>query len=529
MRDFENIKKKIVYWGVGTICNYCLEQYPEIHPHFLIDTYVKKTNFGDKLIKRPEDIKDWAQYYIIITIKSDQIKMGIQNYLGEKGLRYGEDFCGYNEFFMCAQPSIETSINLVTKYMTEHLDAKNSTMFVIPVVDIRHNKNFIKFLSSYMEKRGHNKNIVFSNLKVVSSELASKRLNCKVFYTPNINKFENVKRIRVNFSEETYNWLKKLEFRKLADGSRNNINESLKILYYYKTIIELIKPSKIIIWGNWGKESYILGYLAECCGIPHGYMEYGWIPGTYQVDPRGIAGQSEYAVNPHLFDNIEIKSVYDIEQVKQYIREHKLDSGIFDETKEDREMLLKIRPEKKSVFFVGLGERGLQINPKSDYWKKYVSNVVESTEEVLTLLVKLSRKNNWNLIFKPHPGDPVPKPKCGLEDVIIVREMEIDWLICLADVVVSIASAVDYKVLIYGKPLVQLGITGLLGKGCTYTVSKKEMLEEQIILALKNGMTKEQTQNYNRLLQILLQKYLWDDMSERGVRYGLSVERDFLE
>ena len=133
------------------------------------------------------------------------------------------------------------------------------------------------------------------------------------------------------------------------------------------------------------------------------------------------------------------------------------------------------------------------------------------------------------LIFKPHPGEPVPELKCGLEDVIIVRSMEIDRLICLADVAVSIASAVDYKVLIYGKPLVQLGITGLLGKGCTYTVSKKEMLEEQIHLALKNGMTKEQTENYNRLLQILLQRYLWDDMSDRNIRYGLSVERDFLE
>ncbi len=67
-----------------------------------------------------------------------------------------------------------------------------------------------------------------------------------------------------------------------------------------------------------------------------------------------------------------------------------------------------------------------------------------------------------------------------------------------------------------------------MGKDCTYTVSEKKMLEEQILLALENGMTKMQTENFNRLLQILLQRYLWDDMSERSLRYGLTVDHDFL-
>ena len=106
--------------------------------------------------------------------------------------------------------------------------------------------------------------------------------------------------------------------------------------------------------------------------------------------------------------------------------------------------------------------------------------------------------------------------------------MEIDKLIKLADVVVSIASSVDYKTLIYGKPLVQLGIHTLLGKGCTYVVLEKGMLEKQICLALENGMTEEQIEKFDRLLQILLQKYLWDDLSDRSLRYGRSTDEDFL-
>ncbi len=99
----------------------------------------------------------------------------------------------------------------------------------------------------------------------------------------------------------------------------------------------------------------------------------------------------------------------------------------------------------------------------------------------------------------------------------------------MADVVVSICSAVDYKTLIYGKPLVQLGINGLLGKGCSYIVGEAAELEDQLALALKEGMTGRQKENFDRLLQILLQRYLWDDRSERTLRYGLTVERDFID
>ena len=40
-------------------------------------------------------------------------------------------------------------------------------------------------------------------------------------------------------------------------------------------------------------------------------------------------------------------------------------------------------------------------------------------------------------------------------------------------------------------------------------------------------MTKKQNENFEQYMVQLLENYLWDDLSDREMRYGLSVETDF--
>lgn len=537
MEIIKKTDKEIVYWGIGSICKMCIEHYPENVPSFFIDSNPGKRSFVGKEVKLPNEIINWWQYYIVITIKSSRASAEVQKYLERIGLRKDEDFCTYEEVFLCSNPTIQVSINLVDTYITKHPEVINPIMLVVPLVSHRSGKNLRRFFSNYIKKRGHNKCVIFSNLQVITSEIASERLKCPVFYIPDTNSsirgddidMETARGIKEKLLEQEINWIEDMEDKKSSPNKEQSIYESAEIYYYYKAVIERIKPSKIIIWGNWSRESYILGHLSSCYNIPCGYMEYGWIPGTFQVDPRGIAGQSEYAVNLHMFDKSVIENIYNIEQIKQYVINKKLDNRTFVDTEEDNAALFRVKENMKNVFLVGMDDYGMQMNPKNGYWKKHISNIVESTEQALFLLSKLCKKNKWNLIFKPHPGNLVPNLGKDMEDVIIVRNMEIDRLIRLSDVVISISSAVEYKALIYGKPLVQLGITGLLGKGCTYVVTEKQMLEQQMISALNNGMTQKQKENFDRFLQILLQRYLWDDLSERSLRYGLTVEQDFLE
>lgn len=65
------------------------------------------------------------------------------------------------------------------------------------------------------------------------------------------------------------------------------------------------------------------------------------------------------------------------------------------------------------------------------------------------------------------------------------------------------------------------------GKGCCYEVNCKEQIEDNIINALAYGMTEEQINNFDIHLSVMLDNYLWDDLSERDVRYGLGLEKNF--
>lgn len=523
----QNAGKEIVYWGIGKICKFCLEQHSDIHPVFFIDSNSKKRIYSGKPVRSPEEMTDWSLYYIIITIKSDEAIENIREILKQKGLKEGKDFCSYKDAFQCSNPSIGDSINLIGTFMEKHIEVVSPTMLVLPLEVVRNSKSFMSFISNYVQARTPFKCLLFSHLRVLSEQEAFDRLQCPVFSLPDFLG-EEQGCLSKKLSEEECCWIRELEKRKISSNIEKSIKVSEGIFSYYEDVLEIVRPSKLIYWGNWSKESYILGYLANKKGIPCGYMEHGWLPGTYQVDPRGIMGQSEYAVDPFLFKNTEIDVVYDIEKIKAFIREQKLDTRIFMETNEDNAALKKIDKGKKIVFLVGMDDYGMQMNPDSDYWKTYISNTVKSTEQALYMLIDICRSNNWNLIFKPHPGNPIPQFDNSDNFVTLVRETEIDRLIKLADVVVSIASAVDYKTLVYGKPLVQLGINGLMGKGCSYIVSENASLEDSIKVALEEGMTCRQKENFNHLLQILLQKYLWDDMSERELRYGLGVERDFI-
>ncbi|MCI8708993.1 MAG: hypothetical protein HFG98_05550 [Dorea sp.] len=528
-----NVKKEIVCWGIGRICRNCLVNYPEVNPSFFIDSYAACKIFEGKTVKSPKEIDDWTKYYIIITIKSKKAKAEIEEFLIEKGLHKEQDFCTYDHFFTCQSITVEKSMHLVEKYINEHPEMMSPILLRIPVTGIRNDKAYSRFISKYIKKRGSAKCVILSVVQGEISEEFPTKFGCSVLRMP--NSFMNQEDISGNNEEiesllapEEMKWLEETRRRKLSDDKEEELHVSIKLYYYYKIILKQLKPSKIIFWSNWNIESYIVGHLADAYNIPCGFMEYGWLPGTYQVDPRGIAGQSEYAVNPRMFETLEVTNIYDVKKIKQYIIDCKMDTRTFADTEEDNAALLRLDQNKKNIFLVGMDDHGMRMNPQNEYWKKYVSNVVESTEETLILLAELCKRNNWNLIFKPHPGNRAYHYETDFENIILVRDMKIDKLIKLADVVVSIASSVDYKTLIYGKPLVQLGIHTLLGKGCTYVVLEKGMLEKQICLALENGMTEEQIEKFDRLLQILLQKYLWDDLSDRSLRYGRSTDEDFL-
>lgn len=534
-------EKNLVYWGTGNIGSLCLKLHPDITPQFFIDSNWEVDTFYNIPVKKPEYIRHWDNLYIVITTTA----FGeIEKILKNKNLKRNENYVGYQEFFQVEKNTVNKGIDLLKENIEKKKQYKNSILIGASVFAARIWKDMIHFFQCYGMERLPQKCILFSSLSVVNEIHAEEVMGYPVFNVPDICKWEGHLDVDIDFnknplihnkllSKQEKEWIWKLEERKLQDDKSFSFKVTSEIYWYYKQVISILEPSKIIIWGGWTRESYILAELAKRNNIPYGFMEFGWIPGTYQFDRRGIAGQSEYAVNPDQILNCSVgHKRREIKEIRDYIIRNKIVSGKFRKNEEDERALARINQQKKTVFFVGMGDSSMGINPESDYWKQYVSSFFSSTQEAVLFVAEICRRNGWNFVFKPHPS---PANKDGLaqdrvgDTIIQVKFTEIDRLIELSDVVVSMASAVNYKVLIYGKPLVQLGHTTLSQKGCCYEIQSVDEIETQLKIALENGTTEEQNENFEFHMEQLLGNYLWDDLSDRELRYGLPLDTDFFD
>ena len=258
-------------------------------------------------------------------------------------------------------------------------------------------------------------------------------------------------------------------------------------------------------------------------------MEHGWIPGTIQFDKYWADEFYKYSSEPEI--DLETNNRGQrIRQITEYIIQSKIDTGKYRETEADNRSLQRIDKSKKTVFFAGMDDYGMGINSKSIYWKKNVMSVFSSTDEAAIFIAEICKKNNWNFVFKPHPNST---SKCNIDkiynSIIRVNYTKIDELIQIADVVISVASKVEYITLLHKKPLIKLGFITLYKKGCCYEIKDRSQIESQLKKAIEQGMTVEQNRIFESHIAQLLSYHLWDDLTERKLRYGLPLDIDFFK
>lgn len=530
--------KRLVYWGIGQVCSRYLKQYPNVRPEFFIDSNRTVDKFNNLSVKNPNEIRNWKELFVVITISASE---EVEQILKSKMLVKDLDYIIYKDFFLTKKETLEESLIFIRNYFEENREYANANLIFAPVFLARNSNNMLHFYRKYGEMRRPSKCVLFSYLEFVKMKSAQNEIGYPVFDIPSICQWNGRADAdeSIDTSQLTHNellsyseqkWIRELEERKIHKNEELSYKITSEIYWYLKTLFSFIHPSKVIIWGGWDRLGYILADLAKRNNIPYGYMELGWIPGTFLFDKSGYAGQSVYAIEPETFLKLEAKnSNIPVKKIRKYIVDKKLDTNKFVIDENDEKKLQNINKQKRTVFVVGMDDYDIGINTNSEYWKKFVSSSVSSTAEAVSLIADICIKNDWNCIFKPHPRSPISLDNNYSDTIIDINFMEIDRLIQLSDVVVSIISKVDYKVLIYGKPLVQLGYTMLAGKGCSYEVYDIDVLEEQLKAAMEKGMTQKQNENFEKHMVQLLDNCLWDDMSERDLKYGLSLETDFFD
>ena len=526
----KSIDRPVVYWGIGEICKNCLRHHPEVNPLFFIDSFSSLSEMDGKKVVKPDDINEWKKYYIVIAVDES---VSIKKYLMEIGLEDGEDFSCYRPFFGLEYANPDEDELKIKKIKNDLMGDKKTLLMILCAFVGRQSVQLQKFFNSYISEHCDEYNIIVSaNLGSLDEKNASEIMGCTVLDMPMIiSDTKSFQKYREYITDEENIYIDQILFRK-----KYNLSESKKIreinkFIRYKYYIDMINPDKVLCWGSWGSDIYYVQYLCKKNNIQYRVMEHGSIPGTVMIDPQGIMGQSVYGKSNSILKSLNPTRDYfeKYVRIRDYVTYHQLDTRFFKTTKQDEEQLSRLDKSKKTVFLVGMDEAGMSINSNSEYWNEYVSGTYSSMDEALNHIFDICKKKNLNMIYKPHPGNHITDKSLISDGLVYVEEMSVDKLILESDVVLSMSSAVEFKALMYKKALIQIGYSSLWGKNCTYCLENMENLETILDEALSNGFTKEQENEYAIFIDRLLNKYFWDDMTDRDVQYGLPISKDFFE
>ncbi|PWW08326.1 hypothetical protein DFQ01_10147 [Paenibacillus cellulosilyticus] len=304
---------------------------------------------------------------------------------------------------------------------------------------------------------------------------------------------------------------------------------------YFQELIDSYKPKAIILWNKFHALHHVFTNLSMKNGITPLFMEFGALPGTFVVENLGQMGESYPAKHWENFKNLDVndKDLNEAERVLQLLRKSKLNRNIQPINNMKNELLGKIDSSKPIIFYAGQNDFESGLYPYTHETKESHSPIFKSSNEAAVYLAKLAEKNGWNFIYKPHPLMLIlNKDVAGAipENTIVVSDIDINDMVDLSDLTITILSQTGYVSSIRRRPTLMLGYTQLRGKGCSYEAFTLENIEETINIALKNGFTSEQEAQFGKHVAQLIKYYLYDDRVKKELHFGRSIEQlsDFL-
>ncbi len=298
---------------------------------------------------------------------------------------------------------------------------------------------------------------------------------------------------------------------------------------YYLQLIESLQPVAVVYWNEFNVLHDIFEKICNEKSIKNIFWEHGSLPGTFALEIDGQMGESYPAVHSTAFNNLEISKNEFLEasEIVKKLRNEKANRNLQPKCDLKKALGNKIDANKPIILYTGQNDFESGIFPYTDHTKQFHSPIFKNSDEAAIYLSELAKKNNWNLVYKPHPL-MLKYGKCFVadknENVIIVDNVDLNDLIDYVDVVVTILSQCAYAALIREKPVVMLGYIQLRQKGCTYDAFDKNEIEKQIKNALMLGYTQEQTSNFIKHVAQLKKYYLFDNLLNKGIKYGKDIE-----
>lgn len=527
--------RKLIIFGTGSVGKH-FSMNMGVRPVRYLDNDEKKSGktFLGVPILCPKKMNRWQDYFIVIAVNAfDDISHQLIGY----GLKDGKDFIHYSKILKDPRKwsELENEIERSLEYLKKNV--VNMRYKNIFISNMALSSTRLDFLNELYQNFGYNSLLLVSETYDICLKEKENKVRFPYFLLPEI--------LRWNFSIPTSKYKIDEDFRAKIEhvNGKKYLMEAKETLYdmrteldpdsasnviysydmYFRSFFSILSPEKVFLWNPFCPLHYIAEYIAKERGIIVEYAEQGPLPGTFVIDKCGHVGESSFVIENKKFSKQPImkEEMKEAKKIWKFLRESKLNRKVQPNNDLLNKAKEKIKNGRPILFYAGQKDNEAGLLPYTMRSKMYHSPVFVSSIDALIFLADIVKRRDWNLLYKPHPLY-LEKLERIPDNVLLVEQCDINDIIDFSDVTITILSQTGYISMIRKKPTVMLGYNQLKGTGCTYEAFTKESVEEQINNALLKGFTNEQEINFLRHIAQLC-KYVFDDNSDRSIRYGRRV------
>lgn len=245
------------------------------------------------------------------------------------------------------------------------------------------------------------------------------------------------------------------------------------------------QPKYLIIWGSTSPLSRLLVYLSRLLDITYVILERGHFTKTFSVETGEQWGRGRSLLSPQsnwAFNSLSLNKT-DIDQICRLRN--------FDYQENEKS---KWREEKSGDYWLVLGcnDFGAGITTGSNATRNKHSLFVDSTKELLLLVLEAKQKLGkleTKVVFRPHPSDPNDYE--GLDGFTLDTESSVEQLVSQCTLCFTISTTASVNCLLYGKPLIQVGLSDMTNKGLVYQCFAPDDLVHYADIITKEGHCEE--------------------------------------
>lgn len=240
---------------------------------------------------------------------------------------------------------------------------------------------------------------------------------------------------------------------------------------YITSELERFAPDLVLLWHQFNAYHYIIEDWCQARNIPVLYGEHGVLPGSWCFEFGGQMAESWIGRDPAGFQALPVEPG-DLDRAQRYLAhavENRMNRKAPGLTAAETGLADRLRADPRpKILYAGVNDYKAGLQPFDQTRTLRHTGDFISTPAGLEALLPLARKNNWHVLYKPHPSI---KHELGAlsahQDYLSVIDKRVDLIDLLqyCDVLATIVSQSAYMALMHDTPVVLMGRMQLSGSG----------------------------------------------------------------